>query len=362
MFSIDQQFKDMMLENGFSQLTIMYYDKYRTHYSASDKKGQDVVITRVTCKDSKIAEEILNDLLVQEAFGKNVSMPNLLKKRIMYLNKFDTTSHNEKNSNNEFDVTFVTDRMPIKLKYAMFTTQLTEQHAKFIIYQLLCSLHVMHDNDIIHQQLSPDHILINEKGEIKITLGSCTRLSHLEETKHELPVYNVTPYLNYESPEILLNFPQYDTKPSDMWSVGCILAEILGNKILFKGSGHVNQFITIFKICGTPSSQDLLDMGHIDKNTSHYLKGLSAYTPMDFKDLLPNASPEAIDLLNQLLILSPEKRIKVKQALSHPFFKQLYDSNDVTDKKVILQLDYDKGGDLKYFIDKINECVKRYFK
>jgi serine/threonine protein kinase len=119
---------------------------------------------------------------------------------------------------------------------------------------------------------------------------------------------------------MILNHPTV-TKQVDMWSVGCILAELIGRKPLFPGSSPLDQLKRICQICGTPNFKDVPG----DKKTVQVMfSNLSFYNPIDFKLIYPNTSLETLDLLSKMLQFQPNKRISAEESLKHPYFKSLY--------------------------------------
>jgi serine/threonine protein kinase len=140
-----------------------------------------------------------------------------------------------------------------------------------------------------------------------------------EEDKAELTEYVVTRW--YRAPEIMLSCQEY-TKAIDIWSVGCILAELLGRKPLFPGDDYINQLQIICDKLGTPEDEDL-EFITSDK-ARRFMKGQAHKPKVPFQGLYPKADPLAIDLLDQMLIFNPDKRITVEDALKHPYLESLH--------------------------------------
>jgi mitogen-activated protein kinase 6 len=130
----------------------------------------------------------------------------------------------------------------------------------------------------------------------------------------------------YRAPELLLSCAEY-TSAIDVWSVGCIFAELLGRKTLFPGKDYVHQLNLIMRVIGTPREDSELDFINNEK-AKRYIKSLPATARCNFEKLFPNASPKAIDLIDKMLVLDPAKRITVEEALAHPYLESLHDEVD----------------------------------
>lgn len=118
----------------------------------------------------------------------------------------------------------------------------------------------------------------------------------------------------YRAPEIMLSFANY-TSSIDMWSVGCILAELLGGKPIFKGEDYVDQLNKILNLLGTPTEDTLRRVG--SPRAQDYIRSLPIKPRVKFETLYPNASPLALDLLSKLLTFDPAKRYGCEEALEH---------------------------------------------
>uniref|UniRef100_A0A4W5LS86 mitogen-activated protein kinase n=1 Tax=Hucho hucho TaxID=62062 RepID=A0A4W5LS86_9TELE len=129
----------------------------------------------------------------------------------------------------------------------------------------------------------------------------------------------------YRAPEIMLNSKGY-TKSIDIWSVGCILAEMLSNRPIFPGKHYLDQLNHILGVLGSPSQEDLNCI--INIKARNYLLSLPLRCKVPWNSLFPNADPKALDLLDKMLTFNPHKRIEVEAALAHPYLEQYYDPTD----------------------------------
>ncbi len=202
---------------------------------------------------------------------------------------------------------------------------LEEVHKQYIIYQLLKALKFLHTGDLLHRDIKPSNLLLNSDCHVKTCdFGLCRSVA--ESTVTNNPV--LTDYVAtrwYRAPEILLGSTKY-TKAVDMWSVGCILGEMLSGKPVFPGTSTMNQLDRVIEVTGRPSKED------IDAIKSPFaatmLESLPPTKAKSLKELFPTASNEAIDLINQCLQFNPSKRITVLDALKHPYVASFHNESD----------------------------------
>ena len=116
------------------------------------------------------------------------------------------------------------------------------------------------------------------------------------------------------------------TSAIDVWSVGCIFAELLGRKPLFPGKDYVHQLNLIARVAGTPAEHET---GFVSSEKARrYLHALPRFERVDFRTVYPDAAVEAVDLIDKMLAFDPSKRITVAQALAHPYLASLHDESD----------------------------------
>jgi len=112
----------------------------------------------------------------------------------------------------------------------------------------------------------------------------------------------------------------------DVWSVGCILAELLGGRPFFKGRDYVDQLNQILHYLGTPNEETLSRIG--SPRAQEYVRNLPFMPKIPFNRLFPNANPDALDLLDRMLAFDPSSRISVEEALEHPYLHIWHDASD----------------------------------
>ncbi|EFE39650.1 hypothetical protein TRV_05665 [Trichophyton verrucosum HKI 0517] len=202
---------------------------------------------------------------------------------------------------------------------------LTDAHFQSFIYQILCGLKYIHSANVLHRDLKPGNLLVNADCELKICDFGLARGFSIDpdENAGYMTEYVATRW--YRAPEIMLSFPSY-TKAIDVWSVGCILAELLGGRPFFKGRDYVDQLNQILHYLGTPTEETLCRIG--SPRAQEYVRNLPYMHKQPFARLFPNANPDALDLLDRMLAFDPSSRISVEEALEHRYLHIWHDASD----------------------------------
>lgn len=216
------------------------------------------------------------------------------------------------------DVYLVFEYMPTDLEKVISSKMnLTDEHIKFFMYQLLRGIFYLHSGDIIHRDLKPDNLLVNKKCELKLAdMGLARKFEDME----KITEYVVTRW--YRAPEIILSSQDY-SKSIDIWSIGCIFAELMGRTPLFQGRHLVDQIQRIIAVMGTP---DLSKLSYkIDVMTNGYLLQMPKRQKQDWRSIFLNqTNPLAFELLDKMLQYDPLDRFSALECLNHPYFSKFH--------------------------------------
>nr|QIC53202.1 MAPK11 [Lethenteron camtschaticum] len=216
------------------------------------------------------------------------------------------------------DMYLVTHLMGADLNNIVKCQKLTDDHVQFLVYQTLRGLKYIHSAGIIHRDLKPSNLAVNEDCELKILDFGLARL-----TDEEMTGYVATRW--YRAPEIMLNWMHYN-QTVDIWSVGCIMAELLTGRALFPGTDYIDQLKLIMQLVGTPGPELMQKIS--SDSARNYIQSLPVMKKRDFRDVFLGANPNAVELLERMLVLDTERRVTASQALAHPYLAQYHDPED----------------------------------
>ncbi|KAI9096088.1 protein serine/threonine kinase [Phlyctochytrium arcticum] len=182
---------------------------------------------------------------------------------------------------------------------------------KHLLYQLLKGIAFCHEHRVLHRDLKPQNLLINKKLELKLADFGLARAFGIPVRSYSHEVVT----LWYRAPDVLMGSRQYSTS-IDLWSVGCIMAEMASGRPLFPGSSIKDQLLRIFKLLGTPDEKSWPRV----KELPEYKPDFPIYPKATLESISSKLDADGLDLLAKLIEYQPDKRISAEKALQHPYF------------------------------------------
>lgn len=216
------------------------------------------------------------------------------------------------------DIYFVTELLGTDLHQLLQLRPLSTQFVKYFFYQIMRALKYVHSANVVHRDLKPSNILINENCDLKICDFGLARIKDPQMTGYVSTRY-------YRAPEIMLSWQRYDIEV-DIWSAGCILAEMILGKPLFPGQDHIHQFSIITELLGLPPDDVINAIG--SENTLRFVRSLPPRPRVPFHEKFAGASADAIDVLEKMLVFDPRARITAPEILEHPYLQDYHDADD----------------------------------
>lgn len=209
---------------------------------------------------------------------------------------------------------------------------LDHERMSYLLYQMLCGIKHLHLAGIIHRDLKPSNIVVRSDCTLKILDFGLARSAG---TSFMMTPYVVTRY--YRAPEVILGMGYKENV--DIWSVGCIMGEMIRGGVLFPGTDHIDQWNKIIEQLGTPTADF---MKRLQPTVRNYVENRPRYAGYSFERLFPDVlfpaestdsnrlrASQARDLLSKMLVIDQERRISVDEALMHPYINVWYDESEV---------------------------------
>ncbi|KAF9380923.1 cyclin-dependent serine/threonine protein kinase, partial [Podila verticillata] len=159
---------------------------------------------------------------------------------------------------------------------------------KQLMYQLMRGIAYCHEHRVLHRDLKPQNLFISKKGDLKLGDFGLARAFGIPVRSYSHEVVT----LWYRAPDVLMGSKQYSTS-IDIWSAGCIFAEMASGRPLFPGSSVKDQLLKIFKILGTPTEETWPGVSRLPE----YRPDFPLFNPIQLENLVPKLEPSGIDLL-----------------------------------------------------------------
>jgi c-Jun N-terminal kinase len=330
--TMDVQQNDRYFETVFSDTRLSILNRYRDLFViGSGAQGlvlgafDNVANQKVAIK--KLTRPFSNVTHAKRAYREFVIM-NLVNHRniIKLLNAYTPQDTVQEFS----DIYLVMEYMDANL-CQVIQMELDHERMSFLLYQMLCGIHHLHQSGIIHRDLKPSNIVVNLRCQLKILDFGLARTQERESSM--LTPYVVTRY--YRAPEVILGIG-YNANV-DVWSIGCIFAELIRGRVLFPGSDHIDQWTKIIEIVGTPNSEFCNKLQPTVKN---YVENRPYCAPRPWNTVFPSSIFPAVvesrltasmarDLISKMLIVDPNYRITINDAIRHPYVYLWFDRNEV---------------------------------
>eukprot|EP00249_Psilotum_nudum_P016689 c25946_g1_i3 orf=535-1833(-) len=215
---------------------------------------------------------------------------------------------------------------------------LTPEHYQFFLYQLLRALKYIHTANVFHRDLKPKNVLANADCKLKICDFGLARVAFNDAPSAIFWTdYVATRW--YRAPELCGSFYSRYTPAIDIWSIGCIFAEVLTRKPIFPGKNVVHQLELMTDMLGTPSSEAISRVRN--EKARKYLNSMRKKQPIQFCEKFPNVDPLALSLLARLLAFDPNNRPTAEEALVDPYFKGLANAEQEPSAQPISKIEFE---------------------
>ncbi|KAM4645840.1 mitogen-activated protein kinase 13 isoform 4-T5 [Amazona ochrocephala] len=299
--SVSSRISSSLGDLWYHKILLMSELVFVCHSSAIDKKTGEKVAIKKLCRPFQ------SEIFAKRAYRELMLLKHMQHENVIGLLDVFTSAASYQGFQ---DFYLVMPYMRTDLQKIM-GHEFSDEKIQYLVYQMLKGL----------KDLKPGNLAVNEDCQLKILDFGLARHADAEMTG-----YVVTRW--YRAPEVILNWMHYN-QTVDIWSIGCIMAEMLTGKTLFKGKDYLDQLTQILKVTGHPG-EDFVEKLE-DKAAKSYIKSLPKIPKKDLAVLFPKANPQAVDLLDKMLQLDVEKRMTATEALAHPYFDQFRDVEEETE-------------------------------
>ncbi|XP_045762207.1 mitogen-activated protein kinase 15 [Maniola jurtina] len=328
---------------------------YGIVWKAVDKKSKDVVAIKKifdAFRNQTDAQRTFREIIFLQSFRNH---PNIVK------------LHSIHRALNNRDIYLGFEYMETDLHNVIKRGNiLKDVHKRYIMYQMLKATKYIHSGNVIHRDQKPSNVLIDSACRVKIAdFGLARSVSSMYSGGEDGADPCLTDYVAtrwYRAPEILIASKSY-TKGIDMWSLGCILGEMLVGKPLFPGSSTVNQIERIMAALPRPSSEDIAAVCSGYGSSLIREQAASNGGGASLNAMLSCAPRDAADLVHQLLVFNPAKRLSAERALHHEYVAKFHREKDepILPSDVLLPLRDDKQMSVDDYRNKLYSIMAKGF-
>uniref|UniRef100_A0A8C9SSX2 Mitogen-activated protein kinase 15 n=1 Tax=Scleropages formosus TaxID=113540 RepID=A0A8C9SSX2_SCLFO len=321
---------------------------YGIVWKAIDRTTGDVVAVKKifdAFRNRTDAQRTFREIMFLQEFGDHANIIKLL---------------NVIRAQNDKDIYLVFEYMETDLHAVIKKGNLLKDiHKRYIMYQILKATKFLHSGNVIHRDQKPSNILLDTDCFVKLCdFGLARSLCQMQEDPGNPTLTEYVATRWYRAPEILLGSSRY-TKGVDMWSLGCILGEMLLGKPLFPGTSTINQIEKIMTVIPHPTAEDVCSIK--SEYGASVIQRMMLRPQGSLENILPSSvPPDALDLLRCLLVFNPEKRLTAEQALQHPYVSKFHNpaKEPSLDYDVILPVDDDVQLSVTQYRNKLYEVQK----
>lgn len=293
----------------------MSHGAYGVVCSAEDKElGEHVAVKKIegVFEHITITKRTLRELRIL----RHLQHENLMQVKNIFIT----------GAKQEFEEIYVvSELMETDLASTLRSNQsLSDDHCQFFLYQILRGMKYVHSAQVIHRDLKPRNLLVNSNCDLKICDFGLARV-RFSDQEWVCPMTEYVCTRWYRAPEVLCSWTDY-SGAIDIWSIGCILAEMHMRKPLYPGANTQHQLDLIIGLLGSPEGEELMKIPN--EKCRRFIKSLPKTPGKPFHLVFAEMSPDALDLLGMTLRWDPESRISVYDAIKHSYLEKLHCPED----------------------------------
>lgn len=269
-------------------------------------------------KDVELMKTVWNELFLVRSINTIGGHPNIVK----WIRHVETPEF----ENEHFDyAASLYELMDADLHFALQHNQFTIREAQYCLFNVLNAIYFLHENNLVHQNISSQTVLVTTDFDVKITnFRHCVNTSDMKSLSKTYLTANVK---SYRAPEILMQSFDTVSLPIDIFAAGCLFAEVLLRKPLFEAKHYLEQLELLVELVGVPDISDLSGISYLATKSLQRVHNSGCFVHDTFEETFPMLKdhPDALDLLRKMLAFWPKDRITVQEAIQHPFFDSLRD-------------------------------------